>query len=116
MPHGLGEWHGRGGMGAGDKSSGLSSLTAWALWQELFFILSSIWQHRFYYMFGFLVLVFLVSLCLPGGGWGGWGSRAAFWHLPGWWLTADCSVRFACLPGTRVIMRHDKRHPVLPKP
>ena len=68
VPHGLGEWHGRGGMGAGDKSSCLSSLTAWALWQELFFILSSIWQHRFYYMFGFLVLVFLVSLCLPGGG------------------------------------------------
>jgi transmembrane 9 superfamily member 2/4 len=31
-----------------------------AVFVELFFILSSIWQHRFYYMFGFLVLVFLV--------------------------------------------------------
>jgi transmembrane 9 superfamily member 2/4 len=24
---------------------------------ELFFILSSIWQHRFYYLFGFMFLV-----------------------------------------------------------
>jgi transmembrane 9 superfamily protein 2/4 len=32
---------------------------------ELFFILSSIWQHRFYYLFGFmaLVLVILVITC-----------------------------------------------------
>jgi transmembrane 9 superfamily protein 2/4 len=30
-----------------------------AVFVELFFILSSIWQHRFYYMFGFLFLVFI---------------------------------------------------------
>jgi len=33
-----------------------------AVFVELFFILSSIWQHRFYYMFGFLMVVFLVFL------------------------------------------------------
>ena len=31
-----------------------------AVFVEMFFILSSIWQHRFYYMFGFLTLVFLI--------------------------------------------------------
>ena len=31
-----------------------------AVFVEMFFILSSIWQHRFYYMFGFLALVFLI--------------------------------------------------------
>mmetsp|Transcript_33709 Transcript_33709/g.54331 ORF Transcript_33709/g.54331 Transcript_33709/m.54331 type:complete len:375 (+) Transcript_33709:130-1254(+) len=34
-----------------------------AVFVELFFILSSIWQHRFYYMFGFLFLVFVVLVC-----------------------------------------------------
>jgi len=31
-----------------------------AVFTELFFILSSIWQHQIYYMFGFLVLVLLI--------------------------------------------------------
>eukprot|EP00292_Cryptomonas_paramecium_P033775 CAMPEP_0113685400 /NCGR_PEP_ID=MMETSP0038_2-20120614/14647_1 /TAXON_ID=2898 /ORGANISM="Cryptomonas paramecium" /LENGTH=627 /DNA_ID=CAMNT_0000605475 /DNA_START=29 /DNA_END=1912 /DNA_ORIENTATION=+ /assembly_acc=CAM_ASM_000170 len=31
-----------------------------AVFVEMFFILSSIWQHRFYYMFGFLALVFVI--------------------------------------------------------
>ena len=31
-----------------------------AVFIELFFILSSIWQHQFYYMFGFLFLVFII--------------------------------------------------------
>merc|ERR1712000_652222 len=30
-----------------------------AIFIELFFILSSIWMHQFYYMFGFLFIVFL---------------------------------------------------------
>jgi transmembrane 9 superfamily protein 2/4 len=29
---------------------------------ELFFILSSIWQHRFYYLFGFMFLVLMILL------------------------------------------------------
>jgi transmembrane 9 superfamily protein 2/4 len=33
-----------------------------AVFVELFFILSSIWQHRFYYFFGFLSLAFLILL------------------------------------------------------
>merc|ERR1712137_1259555 len=33
-----------------------------AIFIELFFILSSIWQHQFYYMFGFLFVVFLILL------------------------------------------------------
>jgi transmembrane 9 superfamily protein 2/4 len=33
-----------------------------AVFVEMFFILSSIWQHRFYYMFGFLALVFVILL------------------------------------------------------
>ena len=31
-----------------------------AVFVELFFIVSSIWLHRFYYMFGFLALVVLI--------------------------------------------------------
>jgi transmembrane 9 superfamily protein 2/4 len=31
-----------------------------AVFVEMFFIISSIWQHRFYYMFGFLALVFVI--------------------------------------------------------
>merc|ERR1719217_1844921 len=31
-----------------------------AVFTELFFILSSIWQHQIYYMFGFLVLVLVI--------------------------------------------------------
>lgn len=31
-----------------------------AVFIELFFILSSIWQHQFYYMFGFLFIVFVI--------------------------------------------------------
>ncbi|PHJ22082.1 emp nonaspanin domain family protein [Cystoisospora suis] len=34
-----------------------------AMFTELFFLFSSIWQHRFYYLFGFLFLV-LVILCV----------------------------------------------------
>eukprot|EP00927_Polykrikos_kofoidii_P053217 TRINITY_DN4747_c0_g5_i1.p1 TRINITY_DN4747_c0_g5~~TRINITY_DN4747_c0_g5_i1.p1 ORF type:complete len:616 (-),score=50.12 TRINITY_DN4747_c0_g5_i1:384-2231(-) len=36
-----------------------------AVFTELFFVLSSIWQHQFYYLFGFLgiVLVILVVMC-----------------------------------------------------
>lgn len=33
-----------------------------AVFVEMFFILSSIWQHRFYYMFGFLTLVFVILI------------------------------------------------------
>jgi len=33
-----------------------------AIFVEMFFILSSMWQHRFYYMFGFLALVFFILL------------------------------------------------------
>jgi len=35
-----------------------------AVFIELFFILSSIWQHQFYYMFGFLFLVFIIEYYL----------------------------------------------------
>jgi len=37
-----------------------------AVFTELFFILSSIWQHQFYYLFGFLflVLIILVITCV----------------------------------------------------
>jgi len=31
-----------------------------AVFTELFFIMSSIWQHQFYYLFGFLVLVLII--------------------------------------------------------
>merc|ERR1711959_567713 len=31
-----------------------------AVFTELFFIMSSIWQHQFYYLFGFLVLVVII--------------------------------------------------------
>merc|ERR1711953_1528503 len=34
-----------------------------AVFTELFFIMSSLWQHQFYYLFGFLALV-LVILCV----------------------------------------------------
>merc|ERR1711904_750151 len=34
-----------------------------SVFTELFFIMSSIWQHQFYYLFGFLVLVLLI-LCI----------------------------------------------------
>ena len=33
-----------------------------AVFIELFFILSSIWLHQFYYVFGFLLLVFLILI------------------------------------------------------
>jgi len=33
-----------------------------AVFVELFFILNSIWQHRFYYLFGFLFLVFVILI------------------------------------------------------
>lgn len=33
-----------------------------AVFIELFFILMSIWQHKFYYIFGFLALVFLILI------------------------------------------------------
>merc|ERR1719453_640372 len=33
-----------------------------AVFTELFFIMSSIWQHQFYYLFGFLVLVLLILM------------------------------------------------------
>jgi transmembrane 9 superfamily protein 2/4 len=33
-----------------------------AVFVELFFILTSIWQHKFYYMFGFLTVVFIIFL------------------------------------------------------
>ncbi len=31
-----------------------------AVFTELFFIMSSIWQHQFYYLFGFLMLVIVI--------------------------------------------------------
>ena len=34
-----------------------------AVFIELFFILTSVWLHQFYYLFGFLALVFVI-LCL----------------------------------------------------
>ena len=37
-------------------------LTFGAVFVEMFFILSSIWQHRFYYVFGFLAIVFGILL------------------------------------------------------
>eukprot|EP00802_Teleaulax_amphioxeia_P006625 Tamp_06629.p1 GENE.Tamp_06629~~Tamp_06629.p1 ORF type:complete len:677 (+),score=209.81 Tamp_06629:26-2032(+) len=37
-------------------------LTFGAVFVEMFFILSSIWQHRFYYVFGFLAIVFAILL------------------------------------------------------
>merc|ERR1719171_490588 len=33
-----------------------------AVFTELFFIMSSIWQHQIYYMFGFLVLVLIILI------------------------------------------------------
>lgn len=33
-----------------------------AVFTELFFMMFSIWQHRFYYLFGFLVLVFVILI------------------------------------------------------
>merc|ERR1712113_803937 len=33
-----------------------------AVFTELFFIMSSIWQHQFYYLFGFLALVLLILM------------------------------------------------------
>merc|ERR1719158_1034486 len=33
-----------------------------AVFTELFFIMSSIWQHQFYYLFGFLVLVLIILI------------------------------------------------------
>merc|ERR1712048_1120223 len=33
-----------------------------AVFTELFFIMTSIWQHEFYYLFGFLVLVLLILI------------------------------------------------------
>merc|ERR1719171_3278032 len=33
-----------------------------AVFTELFFIMSSIWQHQVYYMFGFLVLVLIILI------------------------------------------------------
>merc|ERR1719379_3028366 len=34
-----------------------------ACFTELFFIMTSLWQHQFYYLFGFLVLVLLILAC-----------------------------------------------------
>merc|ERR1719229_1984927 len=33
-----------------------------AVFTELFFIMSSIWQHQFYYLFGFLALVLIILI------------------------------------------------------
>merc|ERR1711971_1049624 len=33
-----------------------------AVFTELFFIMSSLWQHQFYYLFGFLALVLLILM------------------------------------------------------
>merc|ERR1712203_725385 len=33
-----------------------------AVFTELFFIMSSLWQHQFYYMFGFLALVLMILI------------------------------------------------------
>merc|ERR1712144_199881 len=33
-----------------------------AIFIELFFILTSIWMHKFYYVFGFLLLVFVILI------------------------------------------------------
>merc|ERR1712036_62022 len=33
-----------------------------AVFTELFFIMSSIWQHQFYYLFGFLILVLVILI------------------------------------------------------
>merc|ERR1719453_1832562 len=33
-----------------------------AVFTELFFIMSSIWQHQFYYLFGFLILVLIILI------------------------------------------------------
>lgn len=33
-----------------------------AIFIELFFILSSIWLHKFYYLFGFLFIVFVILI------------------------------------------------------
>merc|ERR1712151_1462383 len=33
-----------------------------AVFAELFFIMSSLWQHQFYYLFGFLALVLIILI------------------------------------------------------
>merc|ERR1711981_1531727 len=38
-----------------------------AVFIELFFILSSIWLHQFYYVFGFLLLVFIILVITCAG-------------------------------------------------
>jgi len=48
------------GMGVSILFGGM--LPFGALFVEMFFILSSMWQHRFYYMFGFLFLVFAILI------------------------------------------------------
>merc|ERR1711968_267060 len=35
-----------------------------AVFTELFFIMSSLWQHQFYYLFGFLALVLVILLVI----------------------------------------------------
>ena len=37
-----------------------------AVFIELFFILSSVWLHQYYYVFGFLLIVFLILLVTCG--------------------------------------------------
>jgi transmembrane 9 superfamily protein 2/4 len=66
-----------------------------AVFIELFFILTSMWMHQFYYLFGFLALVFVILIItcaeitivlayfqLCSGGWvGGWvGGRVWVAH------------------------------------
>ena len=73
-----------------------------AVFIELFFILTSMWMHQFYYLFGFLALVFVIliitcaeitivlayfQLCSGGwvGGWAGVGGAcqhncSSVWH------------------------------------
>lgn len=84
-----------------------------AIFIELFFILSSIWLHQFYYLFGFLALVFIIlvvtcaeitivlayfQLCAEDYRWCAamlliFGCAAVF--LSGWlpWLTSSCARR-----------------------
>merc|ERR1712050_503805 len=62
-----------------------------AVFTELFFIMSSLWQHQFYYLFGFLalVLVILIVTCAEIS------IVLTYFHLTSedynWWWQSFCS-------------------------
>merc|ERR1711957_885940 len=62
-----------------------------AVFTELFFIMSSIWQHQIYYMFGFLVLVLLILIVTCAE----ISIALTYWRLTSedyhWWWTSFSS-------------------------